>query len=145
MTEDVGLIDCFACRFSELLTDPRIKMNVYGQWAEFGFEWLDGEIADPIIVAITDGYYDCDEVSYEGKKFPLIFSEEELTSVVKYLHQLPRGERPSAELSLRYYIEFDAFFDPDELRVGGKWTWGNRAFRPEKRNPEEFLQKWSRI
>lgn len=85
----------------------------------------DGEISEDMLLVIADPYCEYDEpIEFEGEEYHWdfeLFAVEE----IKAFHVQKYGTQTPQELvfALRYFLEFDAYFD-GRGGVGGKWTWG---------------------
>ncbi len=128
---------------SEICADGCIVFDRSEHWVEFGVRWADGELAEDVLVVDTDGYYDGpDQIEFSGQKYSLEFGEDLLKDALVSFNNTSTKNRPSAEIFLRYMIEFDAALEPRTERVGGKWVWGGMRGRPEKREPKDFHKRW---
>ncbi|KAJ56062.1 hypothetical protein ACMU_09900 [Actibacterium mucosum KCTC 23349] len=143
MNSEQGLLSVQRVSFVRIASGTFGTGEDAGNWNEFGIRWEDGEIAEDAVLCVTDGYYDGEDgIEFEGLTYSLEFSGDTVGDVIKRLGALPQSKRPQNHIALRYYVEFDAYFDPDVPRVGGRSSWGRRGGRPDKRDPDDFWIKW---
>lgn len=142
MTPDQGVLSARLMTLAQLCSGSLV-LGKEDRWLEFGIRWADGELADDVLQLETDGYAEVDDVvQFDGTSYSLEFGEDLLGSVLKFNADIGPTERCNNTISLRYCIEFDAYFVPGQTNVGGKWTWGGGRGRKTKRMPEEFLKVW---
>lgn len=144
MSPEQGVISAKVMSLADLC-DGMVPIGQKERWFEFGIRWVDGEIANDILVLETDGYCEVeDSVDFQGQFYELEFGEDLLRDTLKYNARLGETKRPNLTVALRYHVEFDAFLELGQTRTGGKWSWGGGRGREEKRKPEDFLAVWCR-
>ncbi len=142
MSEDEGILSMKSLPLKEVADKAVLQRGKHRNWYEFGIRWVDGEIADDVLVVETDGYFESSgPIEYEGNSYSLQFGEDLLEDALESWSHFS-SSKVNAVTALRYMIEFDAAFVPDDLRVGGKWVWGGMRGRPEKRDPPDFCEAW---
>ncbi|MFK7945240.1 MAG: hypothetical protein AB8B85_20320 [Paracoccaceae bacterium] len=97
------------------------------------------KISDNVIVLEIDPYGDCDDdfLDFEGRLYNWELSLQSVASVRNnYIGQFGRDNREELAAAMRYFIEFDAYYDGKD-RVGGKYVWGGGRL-PKRRDPSEF-------
>ncbi|MBO9467450.1 hypothetical protein J7443_19580 [Tropicibacter sp. R15_0] len=143
MSLQPGLLDVKKARFDDLVDEAFDLGSGEGKFVEIAIRWEESEIAQDVLLAVTDGYYDGkDDLQFDSQSYSLEFSEDDIADVQFGFDQLPVGTGLTRATALRYYVEFDAFLNPDHLGVGGKWTWGGGRGSSTKRTPLEFCERW---
>ena len=137
MTTTDGILSVQTDTLTRICEAGHVGENVW-----VGINWTNGEIDEAVLVVELDPYCDVDTVTCDGKTFALEFDNEIIGATVANYGHLPRDNRPPLSVALRYVIEFDAQLSESGWPVGGKWTWGGMRGRPEKRNPEDFYERW---
>ena len=143
MTPDHGVYEIKCTSLKAVCEPGAVEFNRTDRRYEFALRWEDGEIAEDILILDTDGYYDGrEEISFQGDTYRMEFGEDLIEGVLGYHSQAAKCSKVQPSIALRYYIEFDAFLDANEVGGSGVWQGGTNTNIGARRTPKEFIERW---